>query len=444
MKRFLAGMGVVLLTIMLVSGTGCWRQSAEYDLVILSPHQERIEQEFEKAFGDLYQKQTGRRPKLSWLDLGGGTSTQLDFIRDQFKSKPDGIGIDVFFGGGTPSYLTLNQEGLLESFKVPNLDEIAPDILGTPLYDSEHHYYGAALSGFGMVYNKEMLKGLGVPEPKTWEAMADPRLFGLVAAVNPVRSGSAMTAYEVVLQAYGWEKGMRILTLMGANARTVYQAASDVPEQVGAKQAAMGCAIDFYATSEIEKSGPDKVGFVLPANLTALVADPIGILKGAPHMETARMFVSFVMSKEGQRLWFLPAGSEGGPRQWALYRMPVIPSLYDQYQGKALIDYDPFKFSKSFRVNDDLASRRRNVFGDLFLSIIDRPHNDLAKAWGAIIKVKDNQALVDELVKPPVTEAELMDLAGKWSDEALRSRIMTEWSNGAIRRYQELQAKAGN
>ena len=43
----------------------------------------------------------------------------LRFIRSEFKNKPGGIGIDVFFGGGHDPYLALKKEHLLEPYVLP-------------------------------------------------------------------------------------------------------------------------------------------------------------------------------------------------------------------------------------------------------------------------------------------------------------------------------------
>ena len=441
MARF-SVLGALLVVITLLAGCSSGRDE-NYDLVIMSPHQEKIQNEFKAAFSDWFQAKHGRRPRIEFRDNQSGTSSQELFIADQFTKHPDGIGFDVFFGGGIEPHVNLAAKGLLAAYRIPNLDQVAPDVLGVPLYDPGFHYYGAALSGFGLVYNRAMFKQAGLAEPTSWLVLDSPELFAKVGAADPAQSGSALAAYETILQAYGWEKGMRILTLMAANARAFYPSASGVPENVGLRQVAVGCAIDFYAADQIEKSGPEEVGFCLPENLTVVTPDCISILKGAPHMEIAQEFVAFVMSEAGQKLWFLPVGAEGGPRFKALARMPVIPALYQRYQAQSLVKYDPFKFTKSFKYDSDLANRRRDIFRNLFMATLIRPQPELASAWATVLKVKDNAALIDELTRTSVSEKELLDLAGSsWSDPAARSTLMTEWTNGAVAKYKTVRAKA--
>ena len=161
--------------------------------------------------------------------MGGGAVTQERFINERFGKYPDGIGIDVFFGGGTDPHIRLAEQGLVASYQIPNLSEVAPDILGTPIYDQGFHHYGAALSGFGLIYNRTMLAEMGLSAPTSWEALADPALLGKVGAADPTQSGSVLAAYETILQAYGWEKGMRTSATQPCASMRV--AASHTPSQ---------------------------------------------------------------------------------------------------------------------------------------------------------------------------------------------------------------------
>src|SRR5215468_11614696 len=154
---------------------------ADDKLVLVSPHWEGIQREFETAFKSHYLRETGRTVELEWMDAGG-TSEVLRFIRSEFKAKPAGIGIDIFFGGGLDPYLALKQEDLLEPYALPQplLEKIPPRLGGVPLYDPDHTWYGATLSGFGIIYNKIVLKLTHLPLIRTWEDLALPVAFGWV------------------------------------------------------------------------------------------------------------------------------------------------------------------------------------------------------------------------------------------------------------------------
>lgn len=107
-------------------------------LVLMSPHSDEIQNEFESAFVAFYQKTTGRDVRVEWLDIGGGTSSILRYIKSEFGRSPEGIGIDIFFGGGTAPYVDLSERGLCQPYRLSDaaLNRLPAQIGGVPLYDS--------------------------------------------------------------------------------------------------------------------------------------------------------------------------------------------------------------------------------------------------------------------------------------------------------------------
>ena len=81
------------------------------------------------------------------------------------KRVPEGIDVDMFFGGGTDSYLRLAEQNLLSPYKLPaaQLEQIPQTFHGIPVYDAEYQWYGAALSSFGIMFNDELRTMLGLP-----------------------------------------------------------------------------------------------------------------------------------------------------------------------------------------------------------------------------------------------------------------------------------------
>ncbi|MDP6040298.1 MAG: hypothetical protein QGG64_17230, partial [Candidatus Latescibacteria bacterium] len=127
-------------------------------LVLMSPHSDEIQNEFETAFVAYYRASTNRDVRVEWLDIGGGTSSILRYIKSEFGQSPEGIGIDIFFGGGMDPFVDLSGRDLCHSYRLPNelLNRLPAQIGGVPLYDSAYRWYGATLAGFGIVYNRRV------------------------------------------------------------------------------------------------------------------------------------------------------------------------------------------------------------------------------------------------------------------------------------------------
>jgi ABC-type Fe3+ transport system substrate-binding protein len=406
-------------------------------LVLLSPHWEGIKYEFERAFRAHYHRETGRTVELEWMDVGG-TSETVRFIRSEFKKKPTGIGIDVFFGGGLEPYLALKTAKLLEPYTLPKalLEKVPPRLGGIPLYDPDHTWYGPTLSGFGIVYNKVVLKLTKLPVITTWEDLASPALFGWVGSSDPRKSGSVHMVYEIILQAYGWEKGWGIITALGANVRNFTGSASQVPKDVTIGEVAYGLSIDFYAWAQVNEAGADKIGFVMPANLTVINPDCIGILKGAPNRGVAEAFVRFVMSEAGQKLWLLPAGSVDGPQRFQLNRFSVLPGLYGLSPESMAVKLNPFSWESGFVFDPKLGSDRWAIVNDLIGALVIDQKELLGRAWKAALAGGLTEQERQRLAAMPVSADEALQLAKtKWQDPAFRNEKINEWTQFALAKY---------
>jgi ABC-type Fe3+ transport system substrate-binding protein len=413
--------------------------SAADQLVLLSPHWQGIRNEFTDAFRKDYKERTGRDVELQWMDVGGGGSDITRYIESQFKSKPGGIGVDICFGGGIDPYTYLKDKGVLAPFVLPKeiSDEIGTTIGGVPLHDPDHTYYSATMAGFGIIYNKAVLKKLGLPEPKTWADLGRPEFFSWVGSADPRKSGSAHMAYEIILQAYGWEKGWQVLTAMAANARGFTASAGQVPKDVTAGEVACGLCIDFYAGAQMRIYGPEVIGFAYPPDLTVVNGDAIAILKGAPNRAVAEAFVTFVMSEKGQQLLMLNRGEPGGPVSNDLGKFTVMPKLYGELKGRTPVTVNPFAWKGSFIYDPRRGTIRRTVVDDLIGAMLIDPHRELAAAWQGASSSGDGAAGLASLSAVPITEEQALDIArkGLWNDAAYKNKTMKEWSDFARSKY---------
>lgn len=443
--RVVYTLGAAMVALIVVLGYFTFRDASDgaggaARLVIVSPHPETVLQEFERAFSAKHEQETGRPVRIDWEDHGG-TSSIVRYITSEFSASPEGVGIDVFWGGGFEPYVKLADEGRLEARGMRDdiLENLPGDLGGIPMRDSEHRWYGTALSSFGIMYNKLRLDSLGLESPRSWEDLAKPEMLGEVGAADPRRSGSAHMCYEIILQALGWEEGWATLVRMAANSRNFYEGANDIPRNVSLAQVATGAVIDFYAWNQIRIDGADKIGFVLPSPLTVLTPDAIGVLKGAPNEELAFRFVEFVLSEEGQKLWFLRLGASGGPTRNELERIPMRADVYRTHQDHTNVKFDPSAFDTDFVFRPEVDSRRRAALKDFYGATLIDTHPELVAAWRGVIDRGLRPAEVAELCKPLVSEEELARMSEeRWSDPTFRNRMIMEWSNEARQRYNRL------
>lgn len=442
--------------------------SADGTVVIITPHNEAIRQEYAQGFQEWYKEKTGRVVTIDWRVIGGtseiarfleseyiasfqnhwtrklgkawSTEVQAAFAnarlakdarsealeaRREFLASAVGCGIDVFFGGGTYDFIRqadagrLVDSGLLESRPEWFQDDVIPaSYTGEPFRDKQGRWLGPVLSGHGMLYNLDSLARLGVEQaPQEWSDLTNPKLMGEVAVCDPTKSGSIAKSFESIIQeqiylewaklaaesgkskaelekqavVQGWERGLRLLLGISANARYFTDSSQKPPIDVAAGNCAVGMCIDFYGRyqeqSSAERSGRRRLGFRMPEGGTTLSPDPIALLRGAPNREIAVAFIEYVMSMEGQKLWNFKPGTPGGPQHFSLRRLPIRKDFYRNAEfaaHRADPEVNPYAGESPLVYN---AAWTGSLFREMSFVIrvmgIDT-HNELAAAWRAI------------------------------------------------------------
>jgi ABC-type Fe3+ transport system substrate-binding protein len=374
----------------------------------------------------------------------GGTTDAIRFVDSEFSRKPQGIGVDLFFGGGLEPFLFLSDKKLLERYKPSSgiLEKIPKTVCGIDVYDSDYYWYGAALSSFGILQNKLIQRLSNLPLAKRWEDLTNPQLYGLVGAGDPRNSGTMNTMFESILQAYGWERGWQIITMIGGNTRKFDRISSTTAKDVTLGETVYAFAIDFYGFTQIAVAGRENMTFALPEDFTAINPDGIAILKGAPNLKIAQRFVDFVLGEDGQKLWFLPKGHPEGPKSFSVERMSVIPEFYKRYKGISNIEFSPFDLNMTFNYNNRLARDRREVMAGMLGALIVDTHSELKDPWKAVIQRGCQPTDLQSLGSVPITENEAIEIAAKrWKDPAFRNSIVIQWQVWAQNKYRSLLKK---
>jgi iron(III) transport system substrate-binding protein len=346
--------------------------------------------------------------------------------RAVFLASDVGCGIDVFFGGGTYDFAKQAGAGrfIPSELMVRHPEWFSDDIIplqyaGEEYRDTQSRWVGCVLSSYGIIYNRDALHRLGLDEPpKQWNDLNSFRYFGEVALCDPTKSGSIAKAFENVIQQQmqrrlraldsthpggnakgteaqavreGWAEGLRILQLIGANARYFTDTSQKPPIDVAAGNCAVGMCIDFYGRTQVEsaqrRDGSGRLGYVSPVGGTVSSVDPIGLLRGAKNKQVANDFMEYVLSTEGQKLWNFKTGTEGGPERYALRRMPVRRDFYAHEEWKGLrSDPDAGPYGQ-----EDQLIYREAWTGGIFreMAFIIRimcqdTHTELKNAWRTI------------------------------------------------------------
>jgi ABC-type Fe3+ transport system substrate-binding protein len=478
--------------------------AASEPLKIITPNTEGIRREFAAAFNDWHQKTFGTRVDIQYLNFGGASDIVKYFDANKITYQQLGTyNVDLAWGGGDtlfdvqlkkPGYLAptaLDPAVMAAAFPKDDLGGLALFDRGNPAsvfsagfrqlgimpsnsmllgivldgfgMNPRPSWFGTALSSFGICYNRDVVHYLGVPEPKTWRDLTNPRYINWLVAADPTSSSSSKAAFLAIVEKAmadasargrseddGWADGMGLIRQIAANCRLFTDGSGVVPNLIGSGDVAAGMSIDFYARSQAAAVGTDRMGYVEPLNATVINPDAIAMIRGAEHPRLARQFISFVLSEQGQRLWKQKPGTEGGPRKTALWREPIMPAIYDLPPDLLTDTVNPFRASSTFNKKFS----REGTFGILG-ELIEFSCMDLLddlRETRKVILTHDRPDLDAKLGKFPFDQTEALarlkawnaatpldrlDLKRRWTDE-----FRTEYAN--LRRAAESNSASGN
>jgi len=472
-------------------------------LIIVTPHVPQIRDEFGYGFTKWYKREYGEAVSIDWR-ASGGTSEIRKLLEASFKSAikegsakdgytidEDGIltigsgpiPFDLMLGGGSFDHGMLSRGVSVEdpstgevvnvsisrpaNFTQPELDEMFGENKIGPqeLYDPDQYWIGTALSSFGIVYNRDVFKKLGLEDPDSFADLTAPELAGWIALADPRQSGSITTTFDSILGNEGWEQGWRTLRAMSGNTRYFTNSSTKPPIDVSQGEAAAGLAIDFYGRGQAQvikdSGGGDRVGYADPAGAVYVDADPVSIINGGPDYELAMRFVRYCLTDEAQAMWQFkkhdadnPLGPDGepmGPQWHELRRMPVKRSMYEQYFEYFVDQIDPFELVSDVK-NPGWRAGVKVMMGCFGIDIAV----DCRKAYIALNEAitsgkfsEEELAELDELFYSfpeteiegqmvPFTEATYRTVRNVWRDSKAQAELEIEYSAFFRNNYREI------
>jgi iron(III) transport system substrate-binding protein len=337
MIRRLPLLALVLAALLAVSPAAA-QAPIESELTLITPVSKFIHDAALKAFADHAREKFGVTVKVNAIPAG----TPVAYGRIvEWKGKPDA---DIFWGGESALFEKLAEQKLLQKLELSKeaWDSI-PASIGTPkpipLKDADGYWVGTALEPYGLVYHPKKIQRLGIPEPKEWDDLLNPRLRGEVAQCAPTRSSSSNATYEVMLSLFGEDRGWEWLKRLAANTGHFTARSRDVPTVVAKGEYAAGFAVPSYMAFEEKLAGFD-IKFVAPRN-AFVTPEPMAILAGSRNPKAARAFIEFLLGERGQKVFmerglfsvsprYKVQGAPGSPAEMAVEFTGGVRSYFDK------------------------------------------------------------------------------------------------------------------
>jgi spermidine/putrescine-binding protein len=193
---------------------------------------------------------------------------------------------------------------------------------------------------------------------------------------NAPKTTSNTRIYEIITQGMGWNTGWITLARMAGSAR-LYQGSVETQAAVENQEVGVAMSIDFYGYSS--QANNPECEYILPENESIVNGDPIAIVKDTPKMSLAEAFLDYVLSAEGQAIWFTPG----------VNRMPVLESAFQTPVGLTKTDlYEFFNMTKAnvgVDFNDTLSLEINTAFTAYFEAVYNDAHDNLVLCWDALV-----------------------------------------------------------
>ncbi|SCW50746.1 iron(III) transport system substrate-binding protein [Rhizobium mongolense subsp. loessense] len=236
--------------------------------------------------------------KIAYNDLGtNGSYNQV--ISEAAASQ---VTADVVWSSAMDLQMTLVLEGYAEEYASPE----AANIPSWAAY--KNILYGTTIEPIGAIYNTKALSKDRLP--KTYADMIKflnnnkAELQGKVATFDPEKSGSGFLHHsnDARERKDFWD----LAKALGSDGAKIYSSSGSMKETVVSGENVLAInVIGSYAIDWVKES--PNLGVHFATDYTPAFSRLALISKGAPHPNAARLFVDFLLSKEGQ-----DALAEGG------------------------------------------------------------------------------------------------------------------------------------
>jgi ABC-type Fe3+ transport system substrate-binding protein len=207
------------------------------------------------------------------------------------------------------------------------VDRVATEssaVLPAEFRDPNGYWVATNVIVIGMAVNSDLVAA--ADRPRSYEDLLAPKWRGqLVWKPNDVTGAWGFIGN--VLAFMGEERGIAYLRkLSGQNIAQIATSTRAILDSVIGGEHAMVLGVSAHNTEISRKAGAPVVW--LPLDQAWATLHTIGVTRGAPHPNAARLFVDFALSREGQEVFrdagYLPARSDV---------LPLTPTLRPQEGG---------------------------------------------------------------------------------------------------------------
>jgi len=248
-----------------------------------------------------------------------GTSAVVEKINEEIAAGQ--IQADIIWVADFTVGEDLKEKGVLLPYTPPESTEI-PDILK----DETGYYYAGRLLIMVVAYNTDTVTAI----PTGYEDLLDKRHHGRIGHATPEASGAILYFMGTLLQDADF--GEEFFIALAENSPQI-QTNPQTTQRIADGELDMGITIDNTVRKLLMENPGAPIDYVYPEAGVVMVPSPIAIFKDSQNIEAAKVFVRYILSKEGQTVLrdlggYVPVRLDVSPpeRITSITQLRVIPS----------------------------------------------------------------------------------------------------------------------
>jgi iron(III) transport system substrate-binding protein len=254
----------------------------------------------------------------------------------QIKAEAANPKGDIWWAGPGDAFLQAAEEGLLETYKSPGLDQLQPWAIREAEL-SKYRVAGVYGGILALGYNTELFDKKKLPVPKCWKDLTNPIYKGEVMLSNPNSSGTAYMMLASLVQVFGEDEAFKYMKALNANVNQYARSGIGPMTAVTRGETGIGSTVLHGVINEVVRGFPVKA--ILPCEGVGYEVGSMAIIKGARNMDNAKKYFDWALTPAAQQIG-LDIKEYAIPTNRNVTLPPQVPNLADI----KLIDYDSAKY----------------------------------------------------------------------------------------------------
>ncbi|MBL8691664.1 MAG: ABC transporter substrate-binding protein [Rhodospirillaceae bacterium] len=290
-----------------------------------------VQEEWCREMVQAFEKETGIKVNMSRKSSGE--------LYAQVKAEASNPRGDVWWGGTGDPHLQAAEENLTEEYTSP-MNAQLQDWAIKQWNQSKKRTVGVYAGALGYGFNTQLIAKKGLPEPKCWADLLNPKLKDDVQVADPNSSGTSYTMLATMVQLMGEDKGFDYLKQLHKNINQYTKSGAAPAKATSLGETAVGIVFQHDMVTMVVDGGPVKV--VAPCEGTGYEIGSMSIIKGAKNMELARKWYDWALTPAAQEL-----GAKAKAYQVPSNKGAKAPPQAPDLKTIKLIDYDFAKYGSS-------------------------------------------------------------------------------------------------